>query len=135
MAEFKDTAGLLDRQLADYQAMYRLSLDQRACIEREDMAALEDSFVRMHRLMDRIRLRREELSELDRSDPEIDQRCERLKRLLVDLQEMRQSNQRAAERLLERTRREIRRFGLGQRAVRGYRSAGVESARLFDGTR
>ena len=135
MADFEEVLLLLDQQCGDYQSMYRLSLEQRACIEREDMAALEASFARMHHLMDRIRLRQERIPDLDRSDPEIARRCSRMRQLLVDLQEMTQFNQRAAEQRLERTREEIRRFGLGRRAVRGYRRAGVEGARLFDGVR
>lgn len=135
MQEIEKTLAILDQQCGDYRAMYQISLEQRGCIEREDVAGLEASFVRLHRLMDQIRLLQEALPALERSNPQVEQRCEKLRGLIVDLQEMRQFNQSAAERLLKRTRAEIRQFNQGQRAVQGYQSAQVVQARLFDGTR
>jgi len=135
MDELEKTLEFLDQQCSDYRAMYQLSLDQRACIEREDLPALQTLFARTHRLMDRIRLRQAQLPTLEGRHPEVEQRYETLRDLLVDLQELRQFNQQAAQRLLERAREEIRRFGKGRRAVRGYQNAQVGQARLFDGTR
>lgn len=135
MQEIEKTLEILDRQCGDYRTMYQVSLEQRACIEREDVAGLEASFVRMHRLMDQIRLLQMALPALERNNPEVEQRCEKLRHLIVDLQKMRQFNQSAAERLMKRTRAEIRQFDQGQRAVQGYQSTQVAQARLFDGIR
>jgi|SaaInl7_200m_RNA_FD_contig_101_211035_length_3304_multi_7_in_0_out_0_2 hypothetical protein len=135
MREFEKTLEILDRQYGDYRAMRTLGMEQRACLERDDLAGLEASFVRIQRLMDRIRLRQTELPVLDKQHPEIRQRCDKLKTIILEIQDLRQFNQRSAQRLLEDTREEMRQLGKGRRARRGYQSAQVNQARLFDGTR
>ena len=136
MRKLERTLELLDQQCGDYRAMYRLSLEQRVCLEREDLPALQTSFARTHWLMDQIRLRQAQLPTLEGDHPEVEQRFETMRCLLVDLQELREFNQRAAQRLLEQTRGEMRRLDKGRRAVRGYQNgASPAQARLFDGTR
>lgn len=135
MRELENTLEILDRQYGDYRAMRTLGMEQRACLEREDLAGLEASFVRIQRLMDRIRLRQTELLALDKQHPEIRQRCDKLKNIILEIQDLRQFNQRSAQRLLEDTREEMRQLGKGRRARRGYQNAQVNQARLFDGTR
>jgi hypothetical protein len=135
MRELEKTLELLGRQYGDYRAMRTLGMEQRACLERDDLAGLEASFVRIQKLMDRIRLRQTELPVLDKQHPEIRQQCDKLKTIILEIQDLRQFNQRSAQRLLEDTREEMRQLGKGRRARRGYQSAQVNQARLFDGTR
>jgi len=135
MQELEKTLEILDQQYGDYRAMRTLGMEQRACLEREDLAGLEASFVRIQSLMDRIRLHQEALPALDKQQPDIRHRCDKLKSIILEIQDLRQFNQRSAQRLLEGTRDEMRQMGKGRRARQGYQSAQVNQARLFDGRR
>lgn len=126
---------LLDQQCGDYQAMYSLAQEQWVCLEREDLPALEASFAQMHRIMNRIYLRQRELSMLAQGDPESEARRAWLRRIIAELQEVCQANQRVARRLLERTRGEIRQVDRGKRASQEYRGSPLVLARLVDNTR
>lgn len=131
----ENTLKILDQQYADYQAMLALGLEQRICIQSEDLAGLEPSFVRMHGLMKRIHLRQLGLQGFDPGHPEMASRCEKLKDIILEIQDLRKDNQDSLQRLMEKTREELRRLGKGRRAARGYQSSRVAPARLFDGTR
>ena len=139
MGEMEKALEILDQHYEDYRAMYRVGLEQRDCIAREDLSGLEVSFERMHRLTDRIRRRQAGMPELGpgggAAPGELQQRHQNLRHIIGELQEVRQSNERAVKRLLQRTRDELRQFGKGQRAARGYRRTRVQDARFFDGTR
>ena len=139
MGEMEKALELLDQHYEDYRAMYRVSLEQCDCIEREDLSGLEVSFERLHRLMDQIRRRQAGMPELGpcegAAQKELQQRHQNLRHIIGELQEVRQGNERAVRHLLQRTRDELRQFGKGQRAARGYRRTRVQDARFFDGTR
>lgn len=128
-------AELLDQDCADYRAMYQLGLEQQRCIAREDLQGLELSFERMHRLMDRIRLRQEGRLAPEAPHPEVELRRAELRRLIGQLQELRRTNEAAVRQLMERTREELRQFQQSRRALRGYQLNQVHEARFFDGTR
>jgi hypothetical protein len=132
----QDILELLDEQCDDYRAMYRLGLEQRHCLEREDLEALGNAFAQMHRLMARIRLRQARLPQRGMSQPaEVERRYAVLEDLLIQVQALNQDTRRLAQQMLERTQVEMRQFGQGQRAVRGYREKAVHQARLYDGQR
>ena len=139
MGELEKTLEILDQQYEDYCAMYQVSLEQQACIEREDLSELNVSFERVHRLMDQIRLRQADMPELSRNNsavhPEFRKRGQTLRRIIGELEELRQVNEKLVKELLQRTRGELRQFDKGQRAIRGYQSTKVQDARFFDGTR
>jgi hypothetical protein len=135
MEEVARILEVLEQQCADYQAMYRINLEQRASIEREDLQALEESLNQAHRLMIQIHLRQARLPALDPANPKITERCNALRRILLELQELQRSNQQAAQHLFEQTQNELRRLGRGQRASREYHHLRIPGARLFDGTR
>ena len=134
-----DLLSILDGQYEDYLSMQRVSAEQSRSIARDDVAELEASFGRMHRLMDRIRLRQLELpgnvAEIEARDAEVARRLEALRGLIRGLLRDRQANETSVQRLMDRTRAELKQFGQGQRAAKGYRSRSVEDARFFDGTR
>jgi hypothetical protein len=128
---------VFDRQYEDYRSMYQLGLEQRSCIAGEDLAGLDASFGRMHRVMDRIRLRQTDLDELCSGGVPagVAERREALRTIVVELQELRRVNERAVRQLQGRTREELKQVQQGRRAARGYRHSKVEQARFFDGTR
>lgn len=135
MGTTSPVCALLDQQYVDYEEMLELGREQRANLEREDLPAVEQSFVGIHRLMNQIRLRQSSLPALDQSLPEVAARCRRLERLIGDLQDLRRCNQELARRLMERTAAEIRQLGQSRRAFRNYPAPGMAGPRLFDGTR
>ncbi|MCC7260906.1 MAG: flagellar protein FliT [Candidatus Latescibacteria bacterium] len=124
----------LCQDLADYEVMYQLGLEQRDCIAREDLEGLAASFQRTRQLMDRIRLRQEGSPGPGREPGEATQR-EAVRRLLGRLQELRRDNEAAVQGLLARTREEVRQFQQGRRALRGYQKAGLSEARFIDHVR
>ena len=116
--------------------MYQVSLEQRDCIQREDLSGLDASYQRMHRLMDQIRLRQAQVDEgAEAPPPEARQRREALRHIVRELSELNQANQNGVRHLLDRTRQELRNFGKGRRAARGYRDTRTRDAQFFDGTR
>jgi hypothetical protein len=135
--DLKNALEILDQQYAHYQTMYQISLEQRICIECEDLPRLDASFERMHRLTDQIRLRQAGMPDVGRDGKhlELQKRRGKLREIITELDELRQVNERAVKRLLERTRVELRQFGKGRRAIQKYQKTGVQDARFFDGTR
>lgn len=119
---------------ADYHAMYRLGLEQRDYIAREDLEGLGSSFQRLRRLMDRIRLR--QVGRPAAGDaPEELRRREELRRIIAEIQELRRDNEAAVQGLLERTREDLRQFQRGRRSLRGYQAAKASEARFIDRVR
>lgn len=129
------TLGILDQQYVDYQTMLALGLEQRTCIQSGDLAGLEPSFVRINGLMKRIHLRQLELPDIDPGHPEIANRYGKLRDIILEIQDLRRENQNSIQRLMVKTREELRRLGNSRRVARGYQNARVARARLFDGTR
>ncbi len=124
----------LGQELADFEAMYQLGLEQRDCIAREDLEGLGASFQRTRRLMDRIRLRQEHRPALG-TTPEVEGQRNELRRLVGQLQELRRDNEAAVQQLLARTRDDLRQFQQSRRALRGYQQAGLSEARFIDRVR
>ncbi|MBI2504126.1 MAG: hypothetical protein HYW07_12955 [Candidatus Latescibacteria bacterium] len=134
MAAPESRAEHFRQDCADYRAMYQLGLEQRDCIAREDLEGLGNSFRRLRRLMDRIRLRQAGRPAAGNSPEEEGQR-EELRRVIAELQELRRGNEAAVQGLLSRTREELRQFQQGRRSLRGYQTTRPSEARFFDGVR
>lgn len=126
---------LLDQQCRAYGDMFEVGKKQRTSIEEQDYEALEQAFSEMHRLMDEVRLRQQQLPELDASEQAVQMRIERMREWLQQLQEQRAATQALAEEMLRLNREEFRQIGRGRRAARGYKAAHATDARLYDGTR
>ncbi|MEE3259908.1 MAG: hypothetical protein VX293_11920 [Candidatus Latescibacterota bacterium] len=135
MVDAREILEMLDQQCGDYRAMYAVGLEQRDCIEREDLPGLESAFARMQELMDRVRLRQLRMPDSRDGGPEAVAKIDALRHLLHELEGVRHCAQAGAEKLLAETRNEMRQMGKGQRAYRGYRSAGPGQSRLYDGIR
>lgn len=135
MADSREIIDFLDQQCGDYRAMYAVGVEQRDCIEREDLVGLESAFARMQKLMDRVRLRQQQMPGPHRGGPEIMARVEIMRNLIYELDGVRHCAQETAEKLLVETRGEMRRMGKGRQAFRGYQSADPGRSRLYDGTR
>ena len=69
------------------------------------------------------------------SEAEVVARVETMRDLLYEIEGLRYGAQETAERLLAKTRGEMRQMGKGRQAFRGYHSAGPGQSRLYDGTR
>ena len=135
MRESREMLEMLDQQCGDYRAMYAIGIEQRDCIEREDLAGLEKAFARMQELMDRVRLRQQRMPDPRGGGPEVRARVEIMRNLLYELEGVRHNTQQTAEKLLVETRGEMRQMGKGRQAFRGYQAAGPGKSRLYDGTR
>jgi hypothetical protein len=129
-----EAAGLLAQQQCDYEEMLALGRAQTDDLVREDLAAVDRAFVRIHQLMTRTRLREPELAALDRGRPEVVAGLQGLERVLLELQDLRQRNQELAVRLRDRTAAELRRLGQGRSHYPAAPPPPV-SPRLFDQTR
>ena len=136
MAAEEDALGILEQQYRAYRDMYQVSLEQKACIQREDLSGLDASYERMHRLMGQIRLGQAQVGDAAGSAPAaVRQRREALRNIVRELSELNQANQNGVLALLDRARQELRHFGKGRRAARGYRDTRGRDAQFFDGTR
>jgi hypothetical protein len=135
MTDSTEILTLLDEQFGDYRAMYSIGLEQRDCIDRDDMLGLEKAFARMQELMDRVRLRQQRIPAPMGNDTEVVARVETIRDLLYKIEGLRYGAQETAEKLLAKTRGEMRQMGKGRQAFRGYQSAGPGQSRLYDGTR
>ena len=135
MADTCEILDLLDQQCGDYRAMYAIGIEQRDCVEREDLVGLETSFARMQELMDRVRLRQQRMPDPHNGGPEVVARVDTMRNLLYELEGVRHDTQEMAQKLLVATRGEMRQMGKGRQAFRGYKSASPGKSRLYDGTR
>ena len=135
MTDSTEILTLLDEQFGDYRAMYAIGLEQRDCIDRDDMIGLEKAFACMQELMDRVRLRQQRIPAPMGNDTEVVARVETIRDLLYKIEGLRYGAQETAEKLLAKTRGEMRQMGKGRQAFRGYQSAGPGQSRLYDGTR
>lgn len=139
MSELARALDLIEHQKQSYRVMYRTSLRQRECIECEDMDGLNRAFDEMHQAMEQILKQQARMPDLGWLSEE--EGCQvrvaqsRLRPVVDDVEQLRQINVQSIRRLMEQTRGELRQFGRGRRAVKGYRSAAVGEARFFDGRR
>lgn len=137
MADESEIFELLDRQCSVYRAMFDVGIEQRDCIEREDLSGLETAFARMQVLMDQVRLYQRQLPDLRAGGPEVVRRVAIMRNLIYEIENQRRCAQQGAEGLLAQTRAEMRQMGKGRRAHSGYQAqvAGRDQSQLFDGTR
>ena len=139
MSELSKTLDAIERQRQSYRAMHRTSLRQRECIENNDMEGLNRAFEEMHRMMERILLHQSRIPDLrgfsNDERREVGAAQDKLRPVIDDIERLRRVNVRSIEQLMKQTRGELRQFGRGRRAVKGYRSSTVGEARFFDGTR
>ena len=77
--------------------MYSVGLEQRDCVEREDLTGLEFAFTRMQELMDRVRLRQRRIPDLGDDRPAVALRLETMRNLIYGLEELRSQTQAQAE--------------------------------------
>ena len=130
-----ELAALLDEERDDYCAMHAAGLEQRACLDRDDMAGVSAALARANTLMGRIRLRRARLPGdlATRSEQQLVLRTNAIRDAIVRVEELRRANQRTVERLLVETRGDLHRASRGNKVARGYRETRVDEARFFDG--
>ena len=64
MSENADILQLLEEQCHSYSRMFEVGSMQRKCIESDDYEALQDAFYEMHRIMDEVRLRQQQIDPL-----------------------------------------------------------------------
>lgn len=131
---------LLEAEYADFEALHALSLEQEACIDQDDLPALERSIVRMRRLMDRIRVRQKNMERGGEQAQDVCRRRRDLCDLIGQIQRLQERNQESAQRLLAAARAELRLLDSGSRAVRRYgqrtlQARGERTSRLFDDIR
>ena len=137
MPENADILQLLDEQCCSYSHMFEVGRMQRSCIESEDYEGLQDAFSEMHRLMDEVRLRQQQIAPLSANGEAAESRMIRIREWLERLQKQRMTTQDVAESMLKSSREEYRQMGRGRIAARGYQavSSTRSNARLYDGTR
>lgn len=137
MPETVDILRLLDDQCHSYSDMFEVGRVQRKCIENEEYEALQDAFSQMHKLMDEVRLRQQQIAPLTVEGEAAEARMARMEEWLERLQDQRLTTQAVAERMLKDSREEFRQMGRGRLAARGYKAASssAQNARLYDGTR
>ena len=134
MDTLETAADLFVQDRADYQAMYQLGLEQRDFIAREDLEGLGNTFQRMRRLMDRLRVRQLKRPAPGEAPEQVRQR-EELRRLIAELQVLRRDNEEAVQGLLEQTREKLRLSQQGRKSLRGYQNTKPSDARFIDRVR
>ena len=127
----------LDQQFQDYRSMHKLNEEQGEHIVREDLPALDATFDLMQLIMDRIRLRQDELGVLplttgNVTDSQVISRINRNRSIVLKLMELRDKNEMLMKRLLIQARSELRQFGQARQAAKGYRWQKLEASRFYD---
>jgi hypothetical protein len=135
VSDLSEVFEFIDQQCSAYRAMFDVGLQQRDCIEREDLTGLETAFARMQVLMDQVRLRQRQLPDLHAGGPEVVRRVAVMRKLICEIEDQRRHAQEGAERLLAQARAEMRQMAKGRRAHRGYQVEIPGQSRLFDGMR
>ena len=137
MQDFEKALEILDQQYVCYKNMYQVSFEQGQFIKDEDLSRLDASFDRMHFLMDQICQHKAEMPDLmeDGMQLELQERFAKLRAIITELDELRQVNEYSVEKLLERTREELRQFDHGRQAIRKFQKLQVQDAHFFDGRR
>lgn len=118
--------------------MLRLGVEQKSCIENENLTGLEAAFRGMHHAMVEIELRQIEMPDLtdaERGDRGLRDAMASVSQIILEVEEIRKLNERALHVLLDRTRRDLERLGQGRRAARGYTNVRVRESRFLDSTR
>ena len=135
MSENADILQLLNEQCRSYSNMFEVGRMQLKCLESEDYEALQDVFSEMHRLMDEVRLRQQQIDLLYANDEAAESHILRMRKWLERLQEQRMATQAVAESMLKSSREEYRQMGRSRVAARGYQAASstTPNARLYDG--
>ena len=137
MSEKADILQLLEEQCCSYSHMFEVGHMQLKYLESEDYEALQEVFSKMHRLMDEVRLRQQQIALLSANDEAAESYILRMREWLERLQEQRMTTQAVAERMLKSSREEYRQIGRSRVAARGYQAASSTppNARLYDGIR
>lgn len=128
----------MSNQKTAYEHMYELGLEQKSCIENEDIAGLEVAFRGLHQAMIDIQLHHAEMPDLstrENAHPTLQERRGAVRQAILKVEELRQLNARAVQFMLESTRGELNRLGQGRRAAHGYRNAHVRESRFLDSLR
>ena len=138
-ADRGEIAAILDAQYDDYQAMLTLGSKQKNAFSRNDLSGLDDNFQQLRLCMNRIRLRETHLPTRwqDDPDPAIAGRCADLRRIIGELDQIRQVNERSVRDQLQQTRLDLKQSQSGQKAVRNYLShrGSIQGPRFYDGRR
>ena len=139
MSELANALDVLEQQRQSYRALHRVSLRQRECIECEDMEGLSRAFDEIHRMMERILLQQARMPDVSGFDSvdrrEVGAAQGKLRVVIGEIERLRRDNVDSIKGLMQRVRGELRQFGRGRRAARGYGKSAVGEARFFDGTR
>ena len=138
MTELKKALELLECQRIAYGDMAQLGMEQKSCIENEDLSGLESAFQGMHQAMVEIELRQAEMPDLTdgaRSDQALLDSKASVTQIIMKVEEIRKLNERALHILLERTKRDLGKLGQGRRAAKGYTNVRVRESRFLDSRR
>lgn len=131
-----DLLEALDAQCGDYRAMYETGLRQRDCLRLGDLTGLSRASEGMKALMDRLRVRQArlpaDLLQVEQADAEVARRTGHIRQLLHAILALGSQSEGEARRLLEETRRDLRRFDAGRRASRGYQPHCAAGPRFVD---
>ena len=135
MAELRKALDLLERQRIAYADMLELGMEQKSCIENEDLSGLESAFRGMHDAMVEIELRQAEMPDLtdgEKGGRTLADAKASVSQMIIKVEEIRKLNERALHILLERTKRDLGRLGRGRRAAKGYTNPRVRESRFLD---
>ena len=137
MGILEKTLELLDEQYEDYFAMQQIGMAQKNCIACQDVDGLNACFERMQHHIDHIYLLQEQMpaGAGDNRAPQVAGRRRKLRSIILQLQELNLANERGVRHLMRGTREELKKFGQGRRATRGYQNIQRQNARFFDGTK
>ena len=135
MVDNESIPKILEKQCSIYGQMFEVGRRQHSCIENEDYTGLNQSFMDMHQLMESARIVQDRLPDMSERSQEYNTYLSRMRDLLERLQGQRMEVQKKAEHLLQESRAETRKIGLGRKAMRSYGPSNYKSAKLFDGIR
>jgi hypothetical protein len=138
MGNLKKALELLECQGIAYGDMLRLGMEQKSCVENDDLPGLESAFRGVHRAMVDIELRQAEMPDLsgsERLDRAFRESAASVREMIMRVEEIRKLNERALEMLLDRTKRDLGKLGQGRRAAKGYQNVRVRESRFHDSLR
>ena len=139
MNEITQAIHAFEADYADYMGMYGIGKEQEQYIIDEDMERFEGAAGLVQHHMDSVRLRQQGGVKLDaeawHNNSELATWRQQVVQIIEKIDRQRQLNEVLLQKVLERTRGEMKKIQQSRQAVRGYGKSKRQGGRFFDGVR
>ena len=131
---------ILDEQTERYQTLRRTLLRQRVCLRQDDTVGVGTATAEIREAMRQVSVLEARFTPLvarwrerpSGGEDAIPDAVEAIRRLVLELQDLKAQNEGLAKSAMDRIRQEMLTLGLGANAVRGYSPRPSDRARFLD---